>query len=90
MRQYGGSILDADHPENGVNIPCRFTGEAFSASDFKINSNGICRLNPQLARRIVRLVEECVSEKAIVLARELLALVGLSLASKRGPRLDRA
>ena len=24
--QCGGSRLDADHPENGVLIPCRFTG----------------------------------------------------------------
>lgn len=63
--------------------------ETFSGLDFRINSDGICRINPQLARRVVRLVEQCVSEKAIVLARELLALVGLSLAAKRGPRLVR-
>ena len=62
--------------------------ETFSGSAFRINSDGICRLNAQLARRIVRLAEECVSHQAVVLARELLALVGLSLASKRGARLN--
>ena len=32
--------------------------EAFSGGDFSIQSDGVCRLNPELARRVAQLVEE--------------------------------
>lgn len=32
----------------------------FAPADFNITPEGVCRLNPQMARKIVRLVAECV------------------------------
>ncbi len=40
--------------------------ETFSAKDFAITKDGVCRLNPQLARRLVLRVAQCVSCKEFV------------------------